>query len=40
MLEMVQRTPLAERLGRERMYFTVEQAVTAFEARESASIRA
>lgn len=32
-MELVQRTPLAERLGRERMYFTVEQAVTAFEAR-------
>lgn len=32
-LELVQRTPLAERLGRERMYFTVEQAVAAFEAR-------
>jgi MFS superfamily sulfate permease-like transporter len=28
-LEMVQRTPLAERLGRERMFFTVEQAVAA-----------
>lgn len=35
-LELVQRTPLAERLGRERMFFTVEQAVAAFEARESA----
>jgi MFS superfamily sulfate permease-like transporter len=32
-LELVQRTPLAERLGRERMYFTVERAVAAFEAR-------
>jgi len=34
-LELVQRTPLAERLGRPRMYFTVEQAVAAFEARRS-----
>ena len=33
-LELVQRTPLAERLGRERMFFTVEQAVAAFEARK------
>jgi MFS superfamily sulfate permease-like transporter len=32
-LELVQRTPLAERLGRERMFFTVERAVAAFEAR-------
>jgi MFS superfamily sulfate permease-like transporter len=43
-LELVQRTPLAERLGRERMYFTVEQAVAAFEsgvesARRSGSAR-
>jgi hypothetical protein len=29
----VQRTPLAARLGRERMYFTVEQAVAAFESQ-------
>jgi len=29
----VRRTPLAERLGHERMFFTVEQAVAAFEAR-------
>jgi MFS superfamily sulfate permease-like transporter len=36
MLELVQRTPLAERLGRSRMYFTVEQAVAAFEARGGA----
>ncbi len=36
-LELVQRTPLAERLGRERMFFTVEQAVAAFEARGPAS---
>jgi SulP family sulfate permease len=36
-LELVQRTPLAERLGRERMFFTVERAVAAFEARGSAS---
>jgi SulP family sulfate permease len=33
-LEMVQRTPLAERLGRERMFFMVERAVAAFEARK------
>ena len=32
-LELVRRTPLAERLGHERMFFTVEQAVAAFEAR-------
>jgi high affinity sulfate transporter 1 len=32
-LELVRRTPLAERLGRERMFFTVEQAVAAFAAR-------
>jgi SulP family sulfate permease len=32
-LELVQRTPLAQRLGRERMFFTVEQAVAAFKAR-------
>ena len=32
-LELVRRTPLAERLGRERMFHTVEQAVAAFEAR-------
>jgi high affinity sulfate transporter 1 len=36
-LELVRRTPLAERLGRERMFFTVEQAVAAFEARGLAS---
>jgi SulP family sulfate permease len=36
-LELVQRTPLAERLGRERMFYTVEQAVAAFEARGPAS---
>jgi SulP family sulfate permease len=36
-LELVQRTPLAGRLGRERMFFTVEQAVAAFEARGPAS---
>ena len=27
----------ADRLGRERMYFTVEQAVAAFEARRTAA---
>jgi high affinity sulfate transporter 1 len=32
-LELVRRTPLAETLGRERMFVTVEQAVAAFEAR-------
>jgi MFS superfamily sulfate permease-like transporter len=37
-LELVQRTPLAERLGRERMFFTVEMAVAAFEARGSAGV--
>jgi high affinity sulfate transporter 1 len=36
-LELVRRTPLAERLGRERMFFTVEQAVAAFEARRLAA---
>jgi sulfate permease, SulP family len=35
-LELVRRTPLAERLGRERMFFTVEDAVAAFEARNPA----
>lgn len=34
-LELVRRTPLAERLGRERMFFNVEQAVAAFEARHA-----
>ena len=34
-MELVQRTPLAERLGRARMYFTVEQAVEAFNARQA-----
>ncbi len=33
-LKLVKRTPLAERLGRERMFHTVEQAVAAYEARE------
>ena len=32
-LELVRKTPLAERLGRGRMFFTVEDAVAAFEAR-------
>ena len=32
--ELVQRTPLAERLGRERMYITVERAVDAYLARK------
>jgi SulP family sulfate permease len=39
MLELVRRTPLAERLGRERMFLTVEEAVTAFEARDRATNR-
>jgi len=38
-LDLVRRTPLAERLGRERMYQTVEQAVAAFEARQPAAGR-
>jgi len=38
-LELVQRTPLAERLGRERMFFTVEQAVAAFKARGPGDVR-
>jgi MFS superfamily sulfate permease-like transporter len=33
-LEMVKRSALGERLGRERMFFTVEAAVEAFEKRE------
>lgn len=32
-LEMVRRSPLGEALGRERMFFNLEQAVAAFEAR-------
>jgi sulfate permease, SulP family len=32
-LELVRRTPLAANLGRERMFFTVEDAVTAYEKR-------
>jgi SulP family sulfate permease len=32
-LELVRRTPLAERLGRARMFFTVEDAVAAWERR-------
>jgi sulfate permease, SulP family len=35
MLELVQRTPLAERLGRDRMHFTVEKAVDAHQARQA-----
>jgi high affinity sulfate transporter 1 len=38
-LELVRRTPLAERLGRERMFLTVGEAVAAFEARGPASER-
>ena len=33
-LEIVKQTPLAERLGRERMYFTVEAAVDAFQKQQ------
>jgi len=36
-MALVGRTPLAQRLGRERMFFTVEQAVAAFQARRLAS---
>jgi anti-anti-sigma regulatory factor len=36
-LDLVQRTPLAQRLGHERMFFTVEQAVAAYEARRPAA---
>jgi high affinity sulfate transporter 1 len=36
-LEMVRRTPLAERLGHERMFQTVEQAVDAYQSRRTAS---
>jgi high affinity sulfate transporter 1 len=36
-MELLKHTPLAERLGRERMFFTVEQAVAAFEARNPAT---
>ena len=39
-LELVRRTPLAERLGQDRMFVTVEQAVAAFEARQPAGGRA
>ena len=35
-LELVRKTPLGERLGRSRMFFTVEDAVAAFEARKPA----
>lgn len=35
-LDLVRRSPLAERLGRERMFFTVEDAAAAFGARASA----
>jgi hypothetical protein len=31
-LEMVRRSPLGETLGRERMFFTLEQAVARYEA--------
>jgi high affinity sulfate transporter 1 len=36
-MELVQRTPLAQRLGHERMFFTVEQAVDTFAARHAKS---
>jgi sulfate permease, SulP family len=35
-MELVNNSPLAERLGRERMFHTVEQAVAAYEARKPA----
>jgi high affinity sulfate transporter 1 len=35
-LELVKRTPLAERLGRQRMFFTVQDAVAAWERRVGA----
>lgn len=38
-MELLKRTPLAERLGRERMFFTVEQAVAAYEARHPSGQR-
>ena len=34
--ELIQHTPLAERLGHERMFHNLEQAIAAFEAREPA----
>ena len=34
-LEMLRRTPLADKLGRERMFFTVEDAVAAYQKRGS-----
>jgi SulP family sulfate permease len=36
-LEMVLRSPLGQRLGRERMFFNVRAAVAAFQARKAAS---
>jgi MFS superfamily sulfate permease-like transporter len=36
-LELVKRTPLADRLGRERMFFTVEDAVAAWQRRRRGS---
>jgi len=36
-LELMRRTPLTARLGRERMFHTVEQAVAAFKARQPTS---
>ncbi|HLX22047.1 MAG TPA: sulfate permease [Usitatibacter sp.] len=35
-LELIRRTPLAARMGRERMFFTVEDAVAAYQKRMSA----
>ena len=34
---MIRRTPLAERLGRKGMFFTVEAAVSAYLKRQSAA---
>jgi sulfate permease, SulP family len=35
-VELVRRTPLAKRMGRERMFFTVEDAVAAYQKRVAA----
>jgi sulfate permease, SulP family len=37
---VVQRSPLWERLGRERMYFSLGEAVNKFQAKEAAEVRA
>jgi MFS superfamily sulfate permease-like transporter len=38
-LTVVQRSPLWERLGRERMFFTMEQAVAAFERQAGVAVK-